>query len=514
MPRLLAGAPGLGTSQDHLWLAVAGAGRLSLIDARKREEVAAAHLHAGDTDVGFVMSVAGPRLIALAHKDAVTDVRSYVIPTLEEAGQMELVGTVRIGGIAGDRVLVMTESGEGARVITVAPKQLAADAVAMREPLQAVATAPDDKVLVLSRDQIEMWDLRARRADAKLNLPVGKARQAGFSARRKLLWFSLGAPAGRLEVFRFSDGRLQLRSDFGKRVVAIDGAADSPRLVAAVRDGEHPVELVELDLSLHDRKSLGEDPTVASFCVLEGDQPALVCVDAEAKLRWRDLAVPPAVANAPMAVDRPRVRSATPAVVVRTEGGAKRQDPPTGSWRQRLGLGDAPGTPAPGAPTAAAPARAAEPAPAPDAHPAGTAFADAWRSALHRWGTQAITKPESASAMPEAPPIAALCERLELDDDAHRVLGLLYAGWLDGDGARGVAASRVARVLGTRSGNEPLDAHWLEALGRGPLGEHRLVESRRGRLRLTLRAGRMFDGVAPEGALRDLWLGPPSTEET
>src|SRR5688572_11107499 len=107
MPRLLAGAPGLGCSADQLWLAVAGAGRLSLIDAKKREEVAAVHLHAGDTDVAFVTTLAGPRLVALAHKDAVTDVRAYALPTLEEAGQLELVGIVHIAGIAGDRMLVM-----------------------------------------------------------------------------------------------------------------------------------------------------------------------------------------------------------------------------------------------------------------------------------------------------------------------------------------------------------------------------------------------------------------------
>src|SRR5438045_474175 len=145
MPRLLAGGPGLAVSPDHALLAVVGSGRLTLHDAATREESAATHVPAAESDVIFVSTGGALRLLA------------FVL------------------------------------------------------------------------------------------------RQAGFAARKRFLWI---AAQQQLEVYRYSDGRLQLRVDLGKRFLAADGHSDSSRVVVALHPEGEPIQLVAFDLALRERRDL------------------------------------------------------------------------------------------------------------------------------------------------------------------------------------------------------------------------------------------------------------------
>ena len=83
MPRLLAGGPGLAVSPDHALLAVAGSGRLTLHDAATREETAATHLPAAESDLVFVSTGGVLRLLAFVRREALTEVRSFSVPELQ-----------------------------------------------------------------------------------------------------------------------------------------------------------------------------------------------------------------------------------------------------------------------------------------------------------------------------------------------------------------------------------------------------------------------------------------------
>ena len=120
-----------------------------------------------------------------------------------------------------------------------------------------------------------------RRALFRLNLPLmPRAQLAGFSARRRLLWIAAAGPTGTIEVFRFSDGRLQARVELGATIVGAEGHPDSPRLVVATRKAdEGAVSLTELDFQLGERRVVTAPFSPRALCVVEGAQPALVLVD-------------------------------------------------------------------------------------------------------------------------------------------------------------------------------------------------------------------------------------------
>src|SRR5207247_910057 len=111
------------------------------------------------------------------------------------------------------------------------------------------------RLLVAANDQIECWDPLYRRALFRLHLPVSRMKFGGFSTRRRMLWVIGASPLGPLEVFRYSDGRLQARAELGKKVLAVDGHPESPRLVVAAREAaDRPLDLVQFDLALGERR--------------------------------------------------------------------------------------------------------------------------------------------------------------------------------------------------------------------------------------------------------------------
>lgn len=498
MPRLLAGGPGIAVSPDSAWIAVAGGGRLSLLDAATRAEAQATHLPGGEIDLVFVRSVAGERVLAFHRRDQVTDVRSYALPQLELSGALELTGLVRPRAVVGDRVLVYDDAGEHPRTLTVAPKVVTADPIALREPVQ-LATAAPEGLLVAARDQFECWDPVARRAMFRLNLPVARPLRAGFAAKRRLLWVATAGPVGALDVYRFSDGRQLLHVDLGKRFVAADGRADSGRLVVAAREENRPLELTELDLQQQQRRVIAADVQAASFGVVEGTAPAVVLVDGDLRVKYL-----PLDAHADGERQRP-ARNATPPIGVRIEGGETRTVPlANASWRARLGGAPeerahaAPppvAAPAPsGAVALAPPIVPLEAQPEPEAARAPLVAPASFRDGLVAWAEQALKATESAPAPPVAgTPVAALAARLALPEPAQVALALIYAARLRGEPAvpAQVVAQATARVM-KRPASEEI---WAEALGQGALGRAGIARARGGRVRLAEVAGRVLDGA-------------------
>jgi hypothetical protein len=549
MPRLEPAGPGLAVSPDHAWLAVAHEGKLSLIETATREKRAEIDLpFYGQTD----LILSRERLFALVRLESSTACLVFTLPALDPVTSMELIGLVQPMAAVHERVLVLGLHGELPRIVTLAAKQLTADPIGLREPVIFAAEAPEDRMLVGSKDLLECWDPLRRRALFRLHLPIARPKLGGFSSRRRQLWIVSESAAGPLEVFRFSDGRLQARAELGKRVIAVDGHPESPRLVVAARDDGKAAELVQFDLALGERYPVPLEGVAASFCVVDGAKPVLVVGRDDGRIDYLALPRPTPLDEGP-----PRnepTRSTSPAGAPRSSAAAAPPSPSAplsdrlAGWRNRLAnekpsemeaarnrlaeqsrrraepreeakpareptresvrqireqLDARSDTPAP---EAAAPPEAVAPIDAPSREtpqPAVT-WGTGWRDALCAWAMAALDAPSHAAAPPpldEESTLGRAVSRLALTPSAARGLALIYGQWLLGEGELGVALLTLAQVIGAGEEDAPQSgdgAGWAEALGRGTLGEAQLLEIRGGRARLRPFAADFLDGRAAE----------------
>ncbi len=483
--RLEGGAPDLAASVDGAYVACADA-ELTLYAQATRARLANVALD-GAADVAFV---GGDRLLAVVRGDGRTQLAGYALPSLDLLATLELEDRLVVLAATGGRALIATESLEQPRVVAVTSK-IVVDPIALREPLLLAAAAPEDRLLAASRTreaQLECWDPLLRRALFRLNLPLlPNARLAGFSARRRLLWIAAGGPSGTLEVFRFSDGRLQARVELGAGIVGAAGHPDSSRLVVATRTSdEAPVALTELDFQAGERRMLTAPVTPRAMCVVEGAQPALVLFS-DGALTWMPLGAPAADG-----------KTAAPGATAAGATAAKTAHPRVtnaADWRGKLQAAKASAA-APAAATAAAATTGAATTVAParaEAVQEPAERAAHWRDELCDWAELQLTTPRrmiDAPAPSDDSPLATAIARMALDDRATRALALVYGARLLGHAD--LPAATVARVLGDGD-----DAAWDEALGHGLAGRLGLFHARGGRLALSAPAGRFLDGAPP-----------------
>jgi hypothetical protein len=489
MPRLIAGAPGLAASPDTRHIAVARAGRVALVSADSRKESSSAELPAGDeTDVAFTPS---GRLLAATRQPNATVISAFTVPALEPITRLELPGALKLMTAIGERLFLTTATGELPRIVNLTNRALGADPIGVREPVQLAVAAPEDRLLVAARDQLEAWDPLRRRALFRINLPLSSPRFAGFAGRRRLLWVGSSTRLGEFSVFRFSDGRLVSRTELGRRILGVDGHPESPRLVLAARaDENRPLELFQFDLSIDERLSIPFDGTLGSFAMADGARPVLVAADSDGALEFVTL---------PRATPLEEGLRESGSAMKSAIAAAKRRLTPTRpvtdgppSWRNRLGQPGA--APAGAAPSRPADANAESP---PDDEAGGDEPARAvdWRAGLVRWGEALLGATAGGASLPSPPvhpesPLADAIGRLGLDGTAADALQLLYAAWLLGRAP--LPAATVARALDAERAGA-----WAEALGRGGLGRAGLVRARRGQLELRVVAGRFLDGAEP-----------------
>jgi hypothetical protein len=491
--RLQPGAPDLAASLDGAYVACAGR-KLALYATSTRAEVAAAQLDS-PADIAFL---GGDRLLAVVPGDGRSQLHAFMLPSLELVASLELEGRLRVLTTVANRALVATESLEQPRIVAVTTKILI-ESIALREPLLLATAAPEDRLLAASRSreaQLECWDPLLRRALFRLNLPLmPRAQLAGFSARRRLLWIAAAGTSGTIEVFRFSDGRLQARVDLGASIVGAEGHPDSPRLVVATRTADAgKVSLTELDFQLGEQHEVAVPFSPRALCVVEGAQPALVIVDGDAPV-WLPLDFA-ATTDAATATATLAATAATAATARSAKAPHPRVSNPA-DWRGKLqatktGAPSATAAPRPAATIASPSAEAAVPSVEALEEPAAH-----WRDELCDWADKQLAAPRRALETPavaDDSTLAIAIARLALDERAARGLQLLYGARLLGHD--GVPAATVARALGEGQGAD--EATWNEALGQGLLGRLGLARIRAGRLVLRAAAGRFLDGAPPE----------------
>jgi hypothetical protein len=495
--RLVAGAPELVASPDlagESRVALAVPGRVIFYVGEKK--AAAFEFGEGEADIAFL----DDHLLCVVRGDH-THVFALTLPELDVAAELELEERMRLLTAVGARALVTNESLEHPRIVTAA-RALVVEPIALHQPLIFAAAAPENRLLVASRgrdQQLECWDPMYRRALFRLNLPLMQnAQLAGFAARRRLLWIASSGEQSMLELYRFSDGRLQARAELGGHLAGAAGHPESPRLVVAVQPKDGGLELAALDFAVGERHELTTPGRPISMCVVEGATPALVLHDG--------VQLDPIFVPLPRALP-PDVDLPPPPVMTRTTksasdvGGFARESAPRKSAQPpRAVMKDAP----PDTANATQDATANAPNVATMPSRAGT-----WRDRLCAWcevvlaGERNLPPPDSD----DASPLADAVERLSLDARATRALGIVYAARLLGE--RDLPAATLARALSS----SPVEADWQEALGGGALSRLGLLRAREGRVALSPTAARFLDGGAPAIAIvaaGDGALQPPA----
>ena len=273
MPRLSADGPSLISSADGRWVALAIDDHVSLYDAIKGEERSQLTLPvAGPTEVGFT-TVGASRLVTITRTEESTVLHSFTVPQLEPIARRDFPGAWRPLTIVGERVLLRCDEPEDYQLAVLTPKLIVSDAIPLRGQVRFAARAPEERLLVDARTALEFWDAPTRRALFRLTLPLPPApTQIGFAHKGRLLWVT--EEAGRLEVFRFSDGRQQMKLELGGQIVTVDGKLDSARILLAHRTGD-TVELILIDLAQRERQQIALDPGARAFCLVEGAAPAV-----------------------------------------------------------------------------------------------------------------------------------------------------------------------------------------------------------------------------------------------
>lgn len=489
----------------------------------------------GTVDLGFVVGVE-PRVIVILRREDTTSALAFSLPHLTPIAQRDFPGPWHALAFSGSRFLLAGTEGETAQVATVTTKLIVPHPLPLRMVPRFATRAPEGRMLIEQRGQLEFWDVENRRALFRLNLPLPpEPQQAGFTAHGRLLWVASADSTGRLDVFRFSDGRAQAQLALGGRILTADSQLDATRVAVAVQAGEDaPAKIVVLDLTLRERTLVPRDRPFDAMSIVEGSSPCILVLDDSGldTLALRQTTTIQSAAKPPILVESatlpppaeaprepaapspersvPTTAAGTPLELVGETTSAKIADR-IGAWRSRL-RGGLPGKPAT---SEAASVEAAEPPPPPSAQPstaatrhAPAAFAlppismepqtmtprptprrgRSWRDQLLAWSD---AEDPSPPAFDEQTTLDVVARRLDLQPTAHRLLAVLYANWLHGQGERGLAFARLARAV-------PDDVDWSEILGRGQLGALRLVETQGGRLRLQDFMARLLDGHPPQ----------------
>jgi hypothetical protein len=286
MPRLLDGGPTLAVSRDQATVAVLDRGRLCLLDVRQRREIASTPVKSTEGGA-LAWATDDSRILVVTQSEEATSIAAHQTPSLDRITLLEMPAHSRAIAFAGDFILVIESTGEP-KLVKLTTKLLVADPIPLRAIPRVASEAPEGRVLVEARGQLEFWHPVARRALFRLNLPLPESPTGiGFTGRGRLLWVSA---RNHFEVFRFSDGRPQLALDLGREIVAVEASPSTNRVILGLRDGESgQIRLMQIDLGLREQQELELDQGLAAFAVVEGQSPLIVAAPPGAPLAFVSL---------------------------------------------------------------------------------------------------------------------------------------------------------------------------------------------------------------------------------
>jgi hypothetical protein len=518
---------GLAASENGRWLAWSEAGRLRVRDRSRPMQLAELAV-ALEPPFELAVSDEPERLLILQSRGGNTAIRVFALPELRELvdAPLSFKGETQLVAMCGS-VAVLRSGPDSLIVVDLA--KLRAAPLPVRGPIQIVAQSSPDHVLVGARGKLEVWSVVERRPTHRLGLPL--PRDAGFGgvgANGRLLWLASSGAPGWVQRFRLADGKQLATSELGGVIRAVAADPASATLVAAVEpEVGGALQLIAFDLETRAQRALAFEPAIAAFCLagMPAGMPAGAPADAVAVLADEGAPVllplvgiaSPRLTVAPAAPDEPEPGGPDPHD---EPGGPDHRDGPAvrvsdepsepASSVQSGGHQDAAGSPAAAAPESndlaarlsqwraqvQAVVVAAPPRLVASGERGGRVPMEEPRSRsraeLYAWGISARAR---TTTTPPPPPqgwrVTDLAVRFQLDTRSKSLLALLYASWLDGEGAIGVPVGVLARALGND------ESAWVEALAQGRLGRMGWLRSRRGRARLRDVVGRFLDEAPP-----------------
>lgn len=470
----------IASSQDGLWIAWCEAGRIVLVDATTRLQVAELAIEL-QPPVALALSTDPNRLVVVQTRGASTVVRVLSVPELEPVAEGTLASAARLVAVCGATAVLL---GGADSLTTLDLATLHSTTLTVRGPIQTVAPFSDSQILVAARGKLETWSLDERRPTHRLGLALPRVPAfLGVAAGGTLLWAVSGEAPGTVTCYRLADGMLVGEVATGGRPIAVNASASQPVLVAVVQSPAGAAEVVAIELLAATRRVLPVAAPIAAACITSGDETAVIVLP-ERSAPLRVSLAGPEVARPLVLAPTETARPAPSAAIAPDEQLPASATHPVANrldeWRAQVQAAvQVTATPSTSRIELGSRATGDEPR-------------SRTRAELIAWGETVRSRRSTA---PPPPPqvwrLTDLAHRFALDLRSRALLSLLYAAWLEGDGRTGVPVANVARALG----NDELA--WIDALAQGRLGKLGWIRARYGRVCLRPQIGHYLDEATP-----------------
>ncbi|HEY4179747.1 MAG TPA: hypothetical protein VGM90_23055 [Kofleriaceae bacterium] len=444
----------LATSLDGQWVTVRRGRDVTLFDKAVAPPVGQLALDSDDVDLALV---GPPTVLVVVTRlpEGGSKIELCQPPYLDVAARLDLEQHVRLGGVTGQRVVLVGPENKGVQIVRAANRSLTPAAIDPGGAVEFSVGLERNQVLFSLLRKLEVWDAVSARPLLRLSLQLPPPPRTVGSAQGHL-WVTRPG-SDEVYVYRLSDGR-PFRHFVGSPVEDTISHPASPLVVFVTARG-----LVRLHCFAHSLHVVDAPwtPGTPLAQLVIGDDIALIGMDENAAEPWR---VPIAGAGAPSATEPTPAAAPTDAEIVVSTAADKLR-----ALRDRDG-----GSPDRSAPTSALGAPTASPS------------RRGWRDPLAAFGLEL-----SRGVDGDVPVVAVdtelgeLAHRLTLSGPARRALVALYSLYLIGEAA--TPLSRIAHALGD----------WTEALGTGDLGALQMLTKRGGKVGLRPMISSLLDGVAP-----------------
>lgn len=484
----------IATSPDGQWAAIKRGREVVLLAGGAGPATSRIGLPTDDADLVIV----GPPSVLAVVTRGVDDggepcnrVVLYQPPYLDAVARHDLDAAMRIAGITGPRLVLVSLDGKAVAIVRVAGRALAAQAIDPGSPVEFAIGLERNQVLFGLLRKLEAWDAVSGRPLLRMQLPLPPPPRTVGPAHG-FLWVT--RPGGSdILVCRLSDGRPFLHQ-IGVPIDQVIYHPASPLLILVTARG-----LVRLHCFAHSLTVIDApwQPGTELAQLVVGEDISLLGMAEHDDEPWR---VPIGGAGAPAITLEAAEPPGEPVVSAADKLRAMRER--TGHEPADRGERGAPGLRAdradraepgdrdrdrpergergdPGADAAARPVLGLGPRSA-------APRARAWRDPLAVFGAELARGSDA-----ELPVVAAdtelgqLAHRLALPAAPRRALVALYSAYLVGE--PGVAIARLAHALGD----------WTEALGQGELGALAMLRRRGGKVGLRAAVTDLLDGAGP-----------------
>jgi hypothetical protein len=439
------------TSADGLWAAVRRDREVSVLAGGAGAPVGVLGLDGDDVDLTLV---GPPDVLVVVTRDDAPRVTLHQLPYLDAVARLDLDEPMRLAGVTGQRLALLSAGGKQVMLVRVAGRALSSQPIDAGSPAEFVVGLERNQLLLGLLRKLEVWDAVSGRPLLRLQLQLPPLPRT-IGAAQGHLWATRPG-TDEVFVYRLSDGR-PFHHYAGSPVEAVICHPASPLLVLVTKAG-----LVRLHCFAHSLAPLDVPWTAGTHLaqLVTGEDIALLGLSPDGVEPWR---APIAGAGAPAfgADDRREPpRDASDAA------GPRPAEPHGDSLR------------APAQVVAQVVARAAEPAP--------PAWSRAWREPIAALGAELARGADAELPLLSVDnELGELAHRLHLAGGARRALIALYAMYLAGQPRAAIA--RLAR----------LTADWGEPLGQGDLAALGMLRRRGGRVSLRRPVTDLLDGAAP-----------------